>query len=168
MFLIRRARARIHRRSPWRIDQGVLDCPGDLSIPFERRDPDRHGVLAEGNIVQHFAIHVHEEGVPLLGHWSTLEAHQHARSIDLDVPVGIAQEREDRARSNRDGSLYFNTLPTHPHIVSLGFVPTLLRLPLHLSDAGFWWRIGYVGPPTRHRKQGSFRYMVVNLLEELS
>jgi hypothetical protein len=114
----------------WWIDQGVFDRPGYFAIALERRDADGHGVLTEGNVVQRFTIHVHEEGVSNLGHWRALGVHQHARSVDSDVSVGIAQERKDQTRRDGDGSLYFYALLTHPLILPPGF-PATLKSPLH-------------------------------------
>jgi len=49
---IRQARARTRRRSPWVDRSRGARSSRHLSIPYERRDPDGHRVLTEGNVVE--------------------------------------------------------------------------------------------------------------------
>ena len=68
---------RIHR---------TVDRPRDLTVRIERLDDHLDVVLAEIEVPERVAVHVHEEPIAHRFGRLALGRHQHARRIDGNVP----------------------------------------------------------------------------------
>ena len=77
---------------------------------------DSYVVLAKRKVVERFAIHVHDETVADCLNWVTLGVLEHARGVDRDMALRIAEHREILRRCG-DGPLNFDAL-AHEPIVS--------------------------------------------------
>jgi hypothetical protein len=99
--------------------QLAADGPGDLPAGLERDDLDGDVVAAEGVVVESLPVHVHDEGVSHLGHNLPAGLHQHAGTVDGDVPTGIAEQGEDLAFRRGHRPLYFESF-RHGLIVARG------------------------------------------------
>ena len=79
--------------------------PSNLAIRLQGHDPDRHVVQTHRVIVECLAVHVHDEGVTDGCDRITCGIHQHARTVDGDMPVWIGQHPKDRCGVCRNGPL---------------------------------------------------------------
>ncbi len=94
------------------------DRPCNFTVLFERSDRNGDVVDAEWIVVECFAIHVDLEGVPDCCHRVARSVEQHARAVDVNVSIWIAQQLKDRRRVRCDGSLDFDSFVAHLRIMA--------------------------------------------------
>jgi len=67
---------------------------------------------------------VYDERIPNGSHWLAGCRLQHSGTVDRDVTLRVAEQRENRRRLRADEALNFDPIRCHPRIVS---VPTICR-----------------------------------------
>src|SRR4029077_3311918 len=70
--------------------------PRDLAVRLAGRDYDLHVGAAElGGVVQGLSVHVHDEAVAHVADQLPVGRLEHARAVDSDVTLRVAQQGED-------------------------------------------------------------------------
>jgi hypothetical protein len=76
--------------------EAPLRVPRDLAVLLVRSDPHGDVVLSEFRVVvERFSVHVHDERVTHAAHRLASGGLEHPGTVNRDVSVRVAQERED-------------------------------------------------------------------------
>ena len=94
------------------------DPPRDLAVLLVRGDGDGDVVAAKREVVQRFAVHVHDEAVADAVDRIARRIHQHSRTVDRNVPIRITEHLEDRRRLRRDRAVHLQPLNAHRVILA--------------------------------------------------